>query len=73
MQVQDICASPKYVSVIYGMTSAPAVLIGSLGVYLSGEVLEATHSWNAVFQGTAVVYVIGALFYAANYNATKLF
>jgi MFS family permease len=71
--VQDLCKSPKYVSVVYGITSAPAVLFGSLGVYLTGVVLDQTKSWSLVFQGTALIYVVGAIFYAMNYEARKIF
>ena len=70
---QDICASPKYVSVIYSLTSAPAVLVGSLGVYLTGVILDYYHSFSLVFQGTAVIYVLGAIFYIINYDSKKAF
>jgi MFS transporter, ACS family, solute carrier family 17 (sodium-dependent inorganic phosphate cotransporter), other len=71
--VQDVCKNPKLVSTIYGVTSAPAVLFGSLGVYLTGVVLDSTQSWELVFRGTAVVYFLGAAFYASQYEAKKLF
>ena len=71
--VQDVCKNPKLVSTLYGITSAPAVLFGSLGVYLTGVVLDNTKSWDLVFEGTALVYFIGALFYASQYEAKKLF
>lgn len=71
--VQDVCKNPKLVSTIYGVTSAPAVLFGSLGVYLTGVVLDSTNSWELVFRGTAVVYFLGAAYYASQYEAKKLF
>lgn len=70
--VQDVCASSKYVSIVYSITSLPAVLMGSLGVYATGVVLDRTHSFTLVFQGMAVVYLLGALFYALNYEAKKV-
>jgi MFS transporter, ACS family, solute carrier family 17 (sodium-dependent inorganic phosphate cotransporter), other len=71
--VQDVCKNPKLVSTLYGITSAPAVLFGSVGVYLTGVVLDNTKSWDLVFEGTALVYFIGALYYATQYEAKKLF
>ena len=72
--VQDICQNPKLTSTVYGLTSVPAVLFGSLGVYATGVVLDTTNqSWELVFQGTAVVYILGAIYYNMNYEAKKLF
>ena len=71
--VQDVCEDPKLVSTLYGITSAPAVLFGSLGVYLTGVVLDSTQSWEIVFRGTALVYFLGAAYYASQYEAKKLF
>lgn len=70
--VQDVCASSKYVGIVYSLTALPAVLVGSLGVYATGVVLDRTHSFTLVFQGMAVVYLLGALFYALNYEAKKV-
>jgi len=70
--VQDVCASSKYVSIVYSLTAVPAVLMGSLGVYGTGVVLDLTHSFTLVFQGMAVVYLLGAMFYAFNYEAKKV-
>lgn len=71
--VQDVCKNPKLVSTLYGVTSAPAVLFGSLGVYLTGVVLDNTQSWELVFRGTAFIYFLGAAYYATQYEAKKLF
>lgn len=72
--VQDVCISPKYTSVLYGLTSVPAVMFGSFGVYLTGYILDNYHDdWNAVFQTTAVIYFLGAVFYSAFYKSEKLF
>ena len=35
---------------IYGMTSACAAVVGSVGTYLTGVVLDTTDSWAMVFQ-----------------------
>ena len=70
--MQDVCKSSKYISIVYSLTSAPAVLVGSVGVYLTGLVLDRTHSFSLVFQGTSLVYLLGAVFYALNYEAKKI-
>jgi ACS family sodium-dependent inorganic phosphate cotransporter len=72
--VQDVCRNPKLASTLYSITSVPAVLFGSMGVYLTGVVLDATdQSWDLVFRGTAAVYFLGAAYYASQYEAKKLF
>ena len=35
---------------IYGMTSACAAVVGSVGTYLAGVILDTTDSWSMVFQ-----------------------
>jgi hypothetical protein len=72
--VQDVCNNPKLASTLYGITSTPAVLLGSLGVYLTGIVLDATgQDWDLVFRGLAGIYFLGAAYYATNYEAKKMF
>lgn len=71
--IQDLCRSPKLVSVVYAITSVPAVLVGSLGVYGTGLVLDHYHNWNIIFQGMAAINCFGALFYASRYEAVKRF
>eukprot|EP01041_Mallomonas_annulata_P011426 gene11426-23898_t len=71
--VQDICKSSKYTSIIYGITSVPAVLLGSTGVYLTGVIMEKYNNWDIVFGMTAVVYMFGAVFYSLTYRADKIF
>jgi ACS family sodium-dependent inorganic phosphate cotransporter len=71
--VQDVCRSSKLTSLLYSVTSAPAVLCGSLGVYGTGLLLDAYQDWTLVFTATAAVYAIGAYYYATNYEAKKIF
>eukprot|EP00611_Tribonema_gayanum_P021218 TRINITY_DN4032_c0_g1_i2.p1 TRINITY_DN4032_c0_g1~~TRINITY_DN4032_c0_g1_i2.p1 ORF type:complete len:447 (+),score=82.74 TRINITY_DN4032_c0_g1_i2:461-1801(+) len=65
--VQDL--KSKYTSIIYGLTSAVSVVTGSVGTYLTGVLLDETHSWASAFQVTAVVYLIGAAWYGSTYKA----
>jgi len=73
--VLDICKKEsKLVSVIYGITSAPAIAMGSFSVWSCGQILENLHNdWNLVFQIISAVNVLGALFYVYNYRSRKLF
>ncbi|CAN0116474.1 unnamed protein product [Laminaria digitata] len=68
--VQDLRS--KDTGVIYGMTSACAAVVGSVGTYLTGVVLDTTDSWATVFQTTAAVYLVGASIYASFYRAEPL-
>ncbi|CAM9445363.1 unnamed protein product, partial [Choristocarpus tenellus] len=68
--VQDL--QSKYTSVIYGMTSVASGVVGSAGTYLTGVVLDTTDSWAIVFQTTAVVYLLGAVWYTSSYEAERL-
>jgi len=55
----------RYAGTLFGLTNALSSLLGSVGVYGTGRVLDATHSWAAVFQAVAVTYVAGAVTYIA--------
>lgn len=65
--VQDL--KSKYTSIIYGLTSAVSVVIGSFGTYITGVLLDNTHSWSYAFQATALAYFIGAAWYGTVYKA----
>eukprot|EP00903_Cladosiphon_okamuranus_P014884 g13783.t1 len=68
--VQDLRA--RDTGVIYGMTSACSAVVGSVGTYLAGVILDSTDSWSMVFQSTAAVYMVGAFVYGALYRAEPL-
>lgn len=70
--VQDVCGSSKYMSAVYSVSSAPAVICGSLGVYGTGVLLEATHDWTLVFGTIASAYCFGAFVYCRDYIARKV-
>jgi ACS family sodium-dependent inorganic phosphate cotransporter len=71
--VQDICRTPRLTSLLYSLTSAPAVLAGAGGVYLTGVVLDRLHDWSLLFGATAAVYLAGGIFYSINYQSEKVF
>lgn len=58
---QDL--SGRYAAVLFGITNATSSLVGSLSVYGTGLILDATHSWSLVFTLVAGAYLIGATFY----------
>lgn len=57
----------------YGASSALSVIVGSLGTFGTGVILDQTHDWTWVYGGAAGVYVAGALLFAGMYKAHKIF
>lgn len=61
---QDI--SPKYASVLLGITNTAGAIPGILGVYLTGYLLDQTHSWNmALFAPSIVFWITGTVVWNA--------
>ncbi|KAI5081087.1 hypothetical protein GOP47_0004270 [Adiantum capillus-veneris] len=57
---QDI--SPKYASILLGITNTAGAIPGVLGVYLTGVLLDHTHSWTmALFAPCIIFWVTGAI------------
>lgn len=54
---QDL--SPKYSGILFGLTNASASIAGATAVYLTGLLLDATDSWQLVWQSVSVVYCLG--------------
>lgn len=46
------CFGEQDTGVIYGMTSACSAVMGSVGTYLTGVLLDTTDSWVLVFQAS---------------------
>lgn len=57
----------------YGATSALSVIVGSLGTFGTGMILDYSHEWPWVFGIAAGVYATGALAFAQLYKAEKVF
>ncbi len=55
--------APNQSGLLMGVTNTLGSLSAGVGVFVSGIVLDLTHSWTAVFQLAAVIAVIGALVY----------
>jgi MFS transporter, ACS family, solute carrier family 17 (sodium-dependent inorganic phosphate cotransporter), other len=59
---------------LYSLTSLPGVIFGSVGVYMTGQILDATHQdWSYVFSLNSFVDILGATAFVALYNSTKEF
>ncbi|KAF8071161.1 PHT4 [Scenedesmus sp. PABB004] len=68
---QDLAS--RYAAVLFGITNALSSLMGTLSVYATGLVLDASGSWELVFEGVAVCYLLGAVGYAALASAEPQF
>jgi ACS family sodium-dependent inorganic phosphate cotransporter len=67
-------AGSKWSGLLYSLTSLPGVMLGSLGVYATGQILDLTNQdWSVVFSMNALVDVVGATGFVLLYNATKEF
>lgn len=67
-------AGDQWSGLLYSITTLPGVVFGSIGVYITGQILDATgQNWSGVFGLNAVVDVIGCLAFVAMYNSKKEF
>jgi ACS family sodium-dependent inorganic phosphate cotransporter len=74
----EICVQDKaglrWVGLLYCVTNLPAVMVGTLGVYITGQVLDMTNQdWSYVFGLNAFVYVLGAVAFLAWYDSKREF
>lgn len=67
-------AGERWAALLYGLTSLPGVLFGSLGVYVTGQILDATgQDWSICFGINGVVDIIGGLAFVSLYNSKREF
>ena len=67
-------AGPKWAGLLYSVTSLPAVIFGTTGVYCVGRILDNSgQDWSLVFGINAFVNVIGATAFLAMYNSKREF
>ena len=57
----------------YGASSALSVIVGSLGTFGTGVILDQAHDWSWVYGIAAGVYVAGAVLFAGMYKSHKIF
>jgi MFS transporter, ACS family, solute carrier family 17 (sodium-dependent inorganic phosphate cotransporter), other len=67
-------AGEKWAGLLYSLTSLPAVMIGTFGVYFTGQILDWTQQdWSIVFALNAVINLIGATAFVALYDSKREF
>jgi ACS family sodium-dependent inorganic phosphate cotransporter len=67
-------AGERWVGLLYSVTSLPAVMVGTFGVYITGQLLDSTHQdWSYVFGLNALVNVLGATAFVAWYDSKREF
>ena len=69
--LQDI--AKKHAAIIYGICNGTASLAAALSSYLTGVVLDQTHSWPMVFELLAGVYLVGLLVFLAFADGEQIF
>jgi predicted MFS family arabinose efflux permease len=65
--------APKHAGALMGLSNTAGTLPGIIGVYVSGLILEATQSWQLVFQVAAAIYVFGMIVYLVFASVEKQF
>ena len=64
----------RWSGLLYSVTSLPAVLFGTLGVYVTGQILDWTgQDWSLVFGINALVNVLGATAFVSLYDSKREF
>jgi hypothetical protein len=67
-------AGERWAGLLYSVTSLPAVLFGTAGVYVTGRILDLTHQdWSHVFSLNSVICFLGAAAFVALYDSKKEF
>ncbi|KAL3925630.1 MAG: hypothetical protein SGILL_000281 [Bacillariaceae sp.] len=67
-------AGPKWTGLLYSIMSLPSVVVGTVGVQLTGMILDATEqNWSYIFAINACIYVLGASSFVTLYNSKREF
>jgi ACS family sodium-dependent inorganic phosphate cotransporter len=67
-------AGQRWSGLLYSLTSLPGVIVGSVGVYATGQILDATHQdWSTVFGLNAAINIVGAMAFITLYDSKKEF
>lgn len=61
--VNHLDVAPTYAGILMGISNTIATIPGIIGVAATGLIVQATHSFSAVFYLIAVVYALGMFFY----------
>ena len=58
--------SPKYAGAMFGVTNAMASILGTVGIFFTGVLLEVTDgNWSPTFLIIAATYIVGWAFFMA--------
>eukprot|EP00978_Attheya_sp_CCMP212_P018340 scaffold50046_cov46-Attheya_sp.AAC.1 len=67
-------AGQLWSGLLYSLTSLPGVIVGSVGVYATGQILDATHQdWSTIFGLNAAINIVGAIAFITLYDSKKEF
>uniref|UniRef100_A0A7S2P8K2 Major facilitator superfamily (MFS) profile domain-containing protein n=1 Tax=Leptocylindrus danicus TaxID=163516 RepID=A0A7S2P8K2_9STRA len=66
-------AGDRWAGLLYSLTSLPGVAFGSIGVYITGRILDSTGQWDLVFGLNGIVNVIAAAYFITFYESKKEF
>jgi len=67
-------AGAKWSGLLYSVTTLPGVMVGSLGVYVTGVILDnSDQNWSQVFALNGLVDIVGAIAFIILYNSRKEF
>ena len=67
-------AGERWAGLLYSVTSLPGVIFGSIGVYVTGRILDATEQdWGVVFGLNSAVFAAGAVAFAFMYDSRREF
>jgi ACS family sodium-dependent inorganic phosphate cotransporter len=71
--VNHMDVAPRYAGTLMGITNTAGTIPGIIGVYITGLILQATHSWALVFDVTAGVTLFGLVFYLIFGSGKRIF
>lgn len=67
-------SGPRYAGLLYSFTALPGTLFGSLGVFITGAILDTTNrDWSIVYGVNATVCAFGATIFILLYDGVKEF
>lgn len=66
-------AGDRWAGLLYSLTSLPGVAFGSIGVFITGKILDSTGQWDLVFGLNGIVNAIAAAFFISFYDSQKEF
>lgn len=67
-------AGERWAGLLYSVTSLPAVLVGTAGVYVTGRILDVTNQdWSYVYGLNSIICLLGAAAFVALYDSKKEF